>query len=126
MVFEAENVSFAYGDTKIIKNFSTRIVRGDRLGIIGPNGCGKTTLLKLLLGEINPNSGSVRSGARIESAYFDQMRNILDEEKTIKENVIIGKLLPSGTGMKCYSDVELRSNQAKPNAFNEISFDFFG
>lgn len=98
MVFEADDVSFAYGDAKIIKNFSTRIIRGDRLGIIGPNGCGKTTLLKLLLGEIKPDSGKIKSGARIETAYFDQMRNILDEEKTIKENVTDGNEIISFNG----------------------------
>jgi len=98
MVFEAEGVSFSYGETIITENFSTRIVRGDRLGIIGPNGCGKTTLLKILLGEITPCSGRVRSGARVETAYFDQMRNRLDEEKSVKENVTDGNEIISFNG----------------------------
>jgi ATP-binding cassette subfamily F protein uup len=98
MVFEADNVKFSYGENLIIDNFSTRILRGDRLGIIGPNGCGKTTLLKILLGEIEADSGMVKRGARIDAAYFDQMRNRLDEEKTIKENVTDGNEIISFNG----------------------------
>jgi len=98
MIFEAQNVSFSYGENRIIKNFSTRILRGDRMGIIGPNGCGKTTLLKILLGEIEADSGIVKTGARIDAAYFDQMRNILDDEKTIKENVTDGNEIISFNG----------------------------
>ena len=98
MVFEAENIKFSYGENLIIDNFSTRILRGDRLGIIGPNGCGKTTLLKILLGEIESDSGMVKRGARIDAAYFDQMRNKLDGEKTIKENVTDGNEIISFNG----------------------------
>lgn len=98
MVFEADNIKFSYGEKLIIDNFSTRILRGDRLGIIGPNGCGKTTLLKILLGEIEADSGMVKRGARIDAAYFDQMRNRLDEEKTIKENVTDGNEIISFNG----------------------------
>ncbi len=90
MIIEAEDVSFAYGENKIIEGFFTRILRGDRIGIIGPNGCGKSTLIKLLLGELAPLSGTMRTGTRIEVAYFDQLRDRLDEERTVRENVTDG------------------------------------
>ena len=90
LVVEAENVSFAYGDKKIIHRFSTRILRGDRIGIIGPNGSGKTTLLRLLLGEILPLAGSIRLGANIAVASFDQLRLQFDEAKSIRDNVAEG------------------------------------
>jgi ATP-binding cassette subfamily F protein uup len=90
MIIEANDVSFAYGDHTIIKEFSARILRGDRIGIIGPNGCGKSTLIKLLLNELAPASGVIKTGTRIETAYFDQLRDHLDEDKTVKENVTNG------------------------------------
>jgi ATP-binding cassette subfamily F protein uup len=87
LVVEAKNISFAYDDTPVVKNFSTLISRGDKIGIIGPNGSGKTTLLKLLLGQLEPTSGTIRRGTRMEVLYFDQLREQLDEEKTVVENV---------------------------------------
>lgn len=87
IVFEAEQVSYQYESKPIINNLNVSIQRGDRIGIIGPNGCGKTTLLKLLLGKLEPNSGKVKQGSKIELAYFDQHRAILDDEKTLVENV---------------------------------------
>jgi ATP-binding cassette subfamily F protein uup len=87
LVADAKNISFAYGNNILIKTFSTTIMRGDKVGIMGPNGSGKTTLLKLLLGEIKPIEGHVRLGTKIKIAYFDQLRAQLDENKTIKENV---------------------------------------
>ena len=87
-VINAENVYFGYDENPVIKNFSIRISRGDKIGIIGPNGCGKTTLIKLLIGEPAPNSGSIKRGTNLSIAYFDQMRESLDEEKTIWENVL--------------------------------------
>jgi ATP-binding cassette subfamily F protein uup len=87
LVADAQNISFAYGENNLIKTFSTAIMRGDKVGIMGPNGSGKTTLLKLLLGEIKPLEGRVRLGTKIKIAYFDQLRAQLDENKTIKENV---------------------------------------
>jgi ATP-binding cassette subfamily F protein uup len=90
LVAEVKNVSFSYGEKKIIEGFSTVIMRGDRVGVIGPNGAGKTTLLRLLLGELSPSQGSVRLGARIRIAYFDQLRGQLNEERTVKENVSDG------------------------------------
>jgi ATP-binding cassette subfamily F protein uup len=90
MVVDAEAISFSWGDAKIVDAFSTTIVRGDRVGIIGPNGCGKSTLLKVLLGELQPRLGSVRLGAGIKIAYFDQLRGRLDENKTLRENIAGG------------------------------------
>ncbi len=87
LVVDARNVSFAYGDTLIIDGFSTTILRGDKVGIIGPNGSGKTTLLKILLDELKPQQGTIRVGTRIQSAYFDQLRAQLDENLTVKENI---------------------------------------
>jgi len=87
IVAEAGKISFAYGEKIIIESFSTTILRGDRVGIIGPNGSGKTTLLKLLLGVLTPQSGKIRLGSRLEVAYFDQVRAQLDDNLTLKENV---------------------------------------
>jgi ATP-binding cassette subfamily F protein uup len=87
LVAEAEQVSFAYDGRNIISNLSTTIMRGDRIGIIGPNGSGKTTLLRLLLGELEPESGAIRLGTRREVLYFDQMREQLDLQKSVQDNV---------------------------------------
>ena len=87
LVIEAEQVGFSYGDRTVIRNLSTTIMRGDKLGIIGPNGSGKTTLLRLLLGELEPQSGSIRQGTRLEVLYMDQMRDQLDPQKSVAENV---------------------------------------
>jgi ATP-binding cassette subfamily F protein uup len=90
LVVDAEKVSFAYGDKKIIDRFSTTIIRGDKVGIIGPNGSGKTTLLRVLLGELAPQNGRVRLGAGLRIAYFDQLRAQLDENRTVKDSVADG------------------------------------
>ncbi len=82
-----ENVGFRYQDRPIIKKLSTRIMRGDRIGIIGPNGSGKSTLIKLILGQLQPTAGNVELGSKLEVAYFDQHRDILDEEKSIRDNI---------------------------------------
>ncbi len=88
-VIKAKKVSFTYpGDTTpIINDFDVRILRGERIGIIGPNGSGKTTLLKLICGELEPTSGTITLGTRLQIAYFDQLRSVLDGQKTIAENV---------------------------------------
>ena len=87
-VIKVEDVTFAYpGESPIIRGFSARIMRGERVGIIGPNGSGKTTLLRLLCGELTPDSGKVALGTRLQIAYFDQLRDTLDGQKTIAENV---------------------------------------
>ncbi len=90
MVVDAEKVGYAWNDKKIVEAFSTVIMRGDKVGIIGPNGCGKTTLLRILLGELTPQQGKVRLGVGMKIAYFDQLRAQLDEEKTLRENVADG------------------------------------
>ena len=87
LIAEVDDISFAYDDTAIIQDFSTSIMRGDKIGIIGPNGAGKTTLLRLLLGQLPPSSGHVRLGINLTIAYFDQLRGQLDEQKTVQENV---------------------------------------
>ena len=88
LVVDLRRVNFSYGaDNLIVRDMSTRILRGDRVGIIGPNGSGKSTLLKLILGEITPTSGEVVIGTRLQLAYFDQHRRILDTEKTVRENL---------------------------------------
>jgi len=89
-VIEAENVSYSYGDTPIIKGFSTLITRGDRIGIIGPNGVGKSTLIKLMLGELKPDQGKVELGTKLEIAYFDQLRTELDLKKSVRDNLAPG------------------------------------
>jgi ABC transport system ATP-binding/permease protein len=86
-VIEAEQVSFTYGGERIIDRFSTLINRGDKIGILGPNGAGKSTLLRILLGQLPPQSGTIKLGTKLEIAYFDQLREQLDEEKTVQENV---------------------------------------
>jgi ABC transport system ATP-binding/permease protein len=90
LVAEVEGVSFAYGDRSIVDDFSTTLMRGDKVGIIGPNGAGKTTLLRILLGELAPQQGKVRLGTNLQIAYFDQLRQQLNEEATVAENVAGG------------------------------------
>jgi ATP-binding cassette subfamily F protein uup len=90
LVFEATRVTQTFGAAPVIADFSARIMRGDRIGIIGPNGCGKTTLIKLLVGELEPTSGEIRRGTNLASAYFDQQREQLDPAASIMDNVTGG------------------------------------
>jgi ABC transport system ATP-binding/permease protein len=90
LVAEAKEITFSHGDRSIVRDFTTTIMRGDKVGIVGPNGAGKTTLLKLLLGQLEPQSGSVRQGTNLQIAYFDQLRDTLDPEKTVQDNVSDG------------------------------------
>jgi len=90
LVMKASHLGFAYGENCLIRDFSTQIMRGDKIGVIGPNGCGKTTLLKILLGQMEPQKGKVRLGTNLEIAYYDQLREQLEEEKTVIENVCPG------------------------------------
>jgi ATP-binding cassette subfamily F protein uup len=90
LVFEALDAGFDFGKGPVIANFSTRIMRGDRIGIVGPNGCGKTTLIKLLMGELEPTRGSIRRGTSLMPAYFDQQRATLDPAASVMDNVTGG------------------------------------
>ena len=90
MVAELEHISKSYGNKVIINDFSCRIMRGDRIGLLGPNGVGKSTLLKLILNKLNPDAGKVRLGTKLSVAYFDQMREQLNEESTLIETISQG------------------------------------
>ena len=90
IVAELTNVSKAYGDKAVVRDFTATIMRGDKVGLIGPNGVGKTTLLRLILGELPPDSGTVRNGSNLQVAYFDQMRTSLDLEKSLADTISPG------------------------------------
>ncbi len=87
LVFEAKGISKGFAGTPIIGGFSTRVIRGDRIGLIGPNGAGKTTLLRMLLGELQPDAGEIRLGANVQIAYYDQQREQLDPDRTVFDTV---------------------------------------
>ncbi len=90
LVVEASGVSYRWGELPVISGLSTTILRGDKVGIIGPNGCGKSTLLNLLLGNLAPAQGTIRLGTNLEVAYFDQLRDTLDPERTVQDSVADG------------------------------------
>ena len=90
LVAELSHVGKAFGDKVVIQDFSTRILRGDRIGLLGPNGAGKSTLLKLILGELEPDSGEIKRGTSLNIAYFDQMREQLDEDATLADTISPG------------------------------------
>jgi ATP-binding cassette subfamily F protein uup len=90
LVAELEHVTKSFGRRSIVADLSLRLMRGDRIGLIGPNGAGKSTLLKLILGELAPDAGTVRHGTNLEVAYFDQMREQLDLERSVAETVSPG------------------------------------
>jgi ABC transport system ATP-binding/permease protein len=90
LVAELQDVTKHFGDKRIVEKLTTRVMRGDRLGLIGPNGAGKSTLIKLILGTLPPDSGSVRLGTNLQVAYFDQMREALDPDKTVTETISPG------------------------------------
>jgi ABC transport system ATP-binding/permease protein len=125
LVFEARGVSKAYGGRQVVSDFSTRIIRGDRIGLIGPNGAGKTTLLRLLLGEIAPDSGEVRPGANVQVAYYDQQREQLDPERTVFDTIGEGNDTVTANGRTRHVHAYLRdflfSNERGRSPVNALS-----
>jgi len=91
LVMQLQRAGFEYGERTILRELSTSVERGDKVGIIGPNGCGKTTLLRILLGQLQPTTGTVRQGTNLDVAYFDQLRAQLDEDQSVIENVAHGQ-----------------------------------
>jgi ATP-binding cassette subfamily F protein uup len=91
IVFEMENVDYSVGGKTLVKDFSTQVQRGDKIALIGPNGCGKTTLLRLMLDQLKADSGRVHCGTKLEIAYFDQHRAELDPDRTVMDNLAEGK-----------------------------------
>ena len=108
LVIEAEGVDFSYEEKPVVRDFSTTILRGDKVGIIGPNGAGKTTLLKILLKNMAPDSGTIRHGANLQVLYFDQLREQLDEEKTVADNIGEGNDFIIFNGQKRHVITHLR------------------
>jgi ATP-binding cassette subfamily F protein uup len=99
-VLRYENLGFAYGGAPIVRGLTGTVLRGDRIGVLGPNGCGKTTLLKLLLGELAPQEGTVTAGARLEVAHFEQLHDVLDERKTVRDNIAEGREMITVGGLE--------------------------
>jgi ATP-binding cassette subfamily F protein uup len=99
-VISAKHISYDYDGLPIIENFDANIMRGDKIGIIGPNGCGKSTLINILLGKLMPKAGTVDHGTKLEVAYFDQHRATLDESKTVAENVSTEEMITIGNSKK--------------------------
>ncbi len=99
-VISVKNISKDYGSGPIIADFSTEIMRSDKIGIIGPNGCGKSTLIKILLDQLPPDRGSVTHGTKLEVAYFDQHRDTIDDSKTVAENVSAEDMIQIGNSKK--------------------------
>lgn len=91
IVFEMEDVCYQVNGKQLVKDFSAQVLRGDKIALIGPNGCGKTTLLKLMLGQLQADSGRIHVGTKLEVAYFDQHRAELDPDKTVMDNLAEGK-----------------------------------
>jgi ATP-binding cassette subfamily F protein uup len=91
VVLRCEDVTYAYPDDPIVRGLTTTILRGDRIGIMGPNGCGKTTLIGLLLGQVAPQQGTVTEGTKLEIAHFEQLHDVLDDSKTVIENLAEGR-----------------------------------
>jgi ATP-binding cassette subfamily F protein uup len=107
-VLEADDVSKAFGSQQVVRRFSTRMMRGDRVGLIGPNGAGKTTLLRLLLGELTPDAGEVRRGANVEVTLYDQQREQLDPERSLFDTVGEGNDTVTVNGQSRHVNAYLR------------------
>ncbi|KTD48596.1 ABC transporter ATP-binding protein [Legionella rubrilucens] len=119
LVIEANQVNLTLGDKTLLKNFSLLLTRGDKVGIIGPNGCGKTTLIRTLLGELQPDSGTVRQGTFLEVAYFDQLRRQLNENETVMANVGDGADYVTINGKQKHVATYLREFLFPPERFNQ-------
>lgn len=119
VVIEASNVNYALEDKTILRDFSLLLTRGDKLGIIGPNGCGKTTLVRLLLGELQPDSGQIKLGTSLSVAYFDQLRRQLDEDQTVMFNVGDGADYITINGKQKHVASYLREFLFSPERFNQ-------
>ncbi|WED42340.1 ATP-binding cassette domain-containing protein [Legionella cardiaca] len=119
LVIEAQHVNYRIADKTLLQDFSLLLMRGDKVGIIGPNGCGKTTLVRLLLGELTPDSGSIRQGTSLEVAYFDQLRRKLDEQQTVMANVGDGADYVTINGQQKHVASYLREFLFPPERFNQ-------
>jgi ATP-binding cassette subfamily F protein uup len=119
VVFDVDKINYAIAGKTLLHDFSLLVTRGDKLGIIGPNGCGKTTLIRLLLGEITPDSGSVKRGTSLDVAYFDQLRRQLNEQQTVMENVAEGADYVTINGKKKHVATYLRDFLFSPERFNQ-------
>ena len=119
IVIEASQLNYTLGTKPLVRDFSFLLTRGDKVGIIGSNGCGKTTLVRLLLGELAPNSGQIRRGTSLDVAYFDQLRRVLDEEQTVMANVGDGADYVTINGQQKHVASYLRDFLFAPERFNQ-------
>jgi len=101
IVLRCQNVGYGFGGSRIVRGLTTTILRGDRIGILGPNGCGKTTLIRLLLGEIAPQEGTVTAGTQLQVAHFEQLHDALDDTRSVIENVAQGRSEERRVGKEC-------------------------
>jgi ABC transport system ATP-binding/permease protein len=119
VVIEANQINYTLGDKTILRDFSLLLSRGDKLGVIGPNGCGKTTLVRLLLGELQPDSGQIKLGTSLSVAYFDQLRRHLREDQTVMANVGDGADYVTINGKQKHVASYLREFLFSPERFNQ-------
>lgn len=119
IVIEANQINYSLGEKKLLKDLSLLLSRGDKLGIIGPNGCGKTTLVRLLLGELQPDSGEIKRGTSLSVAYFDQLRRQLQEDQTVLFNVGDGADYVTINGKQKHVASYLRDFLFSPERFNQ-------
>ncbi len=126
LVLEAKNLYHQVGDRQLIRDFSCTFMRGDKIGVVGPNGCGKTTLVRILLGEIAPTAGQIRHGTHLSIAYFDQLRAELDEQQTVMQNVADGSDFVTINGQSKHVASYLRDFLFSPERFNQPVFALSG
>lgn len=119
VVIEAKQINYTLGDKTLLRDFSLLLTRGDKLGIIGPNGCGKTTLVRLLLAELQPDSGKIKQGTSLSVAYFDQLRRQLHEDQTVMFNVGDGADYVTINGKQKHVASYLREFLFSPERFNQ-------